>query len=218
MLHMFYQFLVASAFVFAAFCWDSSIRNGDTKKLNKLIRKASSVLATPPEPLEVTVERKIVQKLLTILDNRADPLHNLLQKQQSFVSWSLVQLCCNKDYRKSFLLSAMSLFNYSSPWQGEETQSVLLRQEHKSCTSDLFCTICTFAHFNAIYVIFIHSSTVGYLHFIVLYTYIVVLQYSILNSIPVQVYSICRRVFYVFFFSVYVCMHVSSCVKCICCD
>ena len=116
---MFYQFLVASAFVFAAFCWDSSIRNGDTKKLNKLIRKASSVLGTALEPLELVVKKKMLQKLLTISDNTAHPLHSLLRKTVEVFNWRLNQLHCNKDcYKKYFLPSAISNISVQGfhPW------------------------------------------------------------------------------------------------------
>ena len=46
MLHIFYQSVVASAISFAAICWDSSIRASDSKELNKLMKKAGSVLGT----------------------------------------------------------------------------------------------------------------------------------------------------------------------------
>lgn len=41
---MFYQSAAASGVFFAAICWGISIRAGDTKKLNKLPKKAGSVL------------------------------------------------------------------------------------------------------------------------------------------------------------------------------
>ena len=66
MLHMFYQ----SAFYKCIFLfWGSCIRARDTKKPNKRIMKAGTVLGTALEPLELTVNRKMLQKLLTILDN-----------------------------------------------------------------------------------------------------------------------------------------------------
>ena len=42
----------------SAVCCGSTIRTRDAKNLNTLIRKASSVLGTALEPLELTVERK----------------------------------------------------------------------------------------------------------------------------------------------------------------
>ena len=89
---------------FAATCWGSSIRASDTKKLNKLIKKAGSVLGTALEPLELVVERRMLHKLLNIMDNTTHPLHNLLVRQQSVFSRRLLQRRCDKKhYRKSFL-------------------------------------------------------------------------------------------------------------------
>ncbi|MEQ2312488.1 hypothetical protein AMECASPLE_031543 [Ameca splendens] len=43
--------VVESVISSAIICWGSSIRARDLKKLNKLIKKAGSVLGTPLEPL-----------------------------------------------------------------------------------------------------------------------------------------------------------------------
>ncbi|KAJ8401673.1 hypothetical protein AAFF_G00376440 [Aldrovandia affinis] len=44
MLRMFYESAVASAFLFAVVCWGSGLRAADANRLNKLIRKASSIV------------------------------------------------------------------------------------------------------------------------------------------------------------------------------
>ena len=56
----------------AAIGWGSSIRASDTKNLNKL-KKASSVLGTALQPLQLVVERKMIHKLLNITDNTSHP-------------------------------------------------------------------------------------------------------------------------------------------------
>ncbi|XP_062844747.1 zinc finger protein 420-like, partial [Trichomycterus rosablanca] len=53
MLTIFYQSVVAGALFFAAVCWGSSLRAGDVKKLNKLIRKAGSVLGCSLDSFEL---------------------------------------------------------------------------------------------------------------------------------------------------------------------
>lgn len=112
---MFYQSVVESAIFFAAICWGSSIRANDSKRLNKLIKKAGSVLGSALEPLESVVERRMLYKLFNIMDNTSNPLHNLLVGQQSVFSWRLLQLRCSKDrYRKSFLPTAITIYNNSS--------------------------------------------------------------------------------------------------------
>lgn len=52
---------------FASICWGSSIRASDTKKLNKLIKMAGSVLGTALERLDSVVERRMLHKLLNII-------------------------------------------------------------------------------------------------------------------------------------------------------
>ena len=114
MLCMFYQSVVASAIFFAAISWGSGIRACDSKKINKLIRRAGSVLGTAVESLEVVMERRMVQKLLSIMDNNMHPLHNLVCKQNSVFSWRLRQLSCKKDrFKNTFLPTAIALYNDS---------------------------------------------------------------------------------------------------------
>ena len=114
MLEMFYQSVVASALLFAAVCWGSSIGAGDTNRLNKLIKKAGSVIGCKLDTFQGTVERRTLDKLFSILDNPEHPLHNLLDRQRSTFSNRLIQLRCRKDrYRKSFLPNAISIYNNS---------------------------------------------------------------------------------------------------------
>ena len=56
-----WQSVLVSAIFFAAICWGSSIRASDSNTLNKLIQKAGSVLGTALEPLELVVERRMLQ-------------------------------------------------------------------------------------------------------------------------------------------------------------
>ncbi|MEQ2300692.1 hypothetical protein AMECASPLE_028374 [Ameca splendens] len=68
MLHMFYS-VVESVISSAIICRGSSIRARDLKNLNKLIKKADSVLGTPLEPLELIVQRRsfgVCSKILQI--------------------------------------------------------------------------------------------------------------------------------------------------------
>ena len=78
MLCMFYQSVVASAIFFEAI--GAAASGLVTKKLNKLIRRAGSVLGTAVESLEVVMERRMVQKLLILwtITQKQHPLHNLV--------------------------------------------------------------------------------------------------------------------------------------------
>jgi gmma-aminobutyric acid receptor subunit gamma len=114
MLETFYHSVVAGAIFFAAVCWGSSIRASDSNRLDKIIRKAGSVLGLRLESLETVVERRTLKKVLSIMDNKQHPLHHIVDRQRSTFSHRLLQLRCRRDrYRKSFLPHAISLYNKS---------------------------------------------------------------------------------------------------------
>ncbi|KAK0135417.1 RNA-directed DNA polymerase from mobile element jockey [Merluccius polli] len=115
MLELFYQSAVASTIFFAVVCWGSSIRASDSNRLNKIIRKAGSVLGFKLVSLESVMERRMLNKLLTIMDNDQHPLYQTVDRQRSIFSHRLLQLRCRRDrYRKSFLPHAITLFNNSN--------------------------------------------------------------------------------------------------------
>ncbi len=114
MLEIFYQSVVASAIFFAVVCWGSRIRASDTNRLDKIIKKAGSVLGLRLESFETVVERRTLNKLLSIMDNDQHPLHHTVDGQRSTFSHRLLQLRCRRDrYRKSFLPHAITLYNNS---------------------------------------------------------------------------------------------------------
>ncbi|KAL3050687.1 hypothetical protein OYC64_012664 [Pagothenia borchgrevinki] len=120
MLEIFYQSVVASALFFAAVCWGGSIRDSDTSRINKLIRKAGSVIGIKLDPFEAVVERRTLNRLLSIMDNPTHPLHLQLDSQRSSFSNRLLQLPCHKDrYWKTFLPTPITLYN-KSPLAGRE--------------------------------------------------------------------------------------------------
>ena len=109
MYSMFYQSVVASAIFFAAISWGSGIRACDSKRL---MRRAGYVLGTAVVSLEVVMERRMVQKLLSIMDDNTHPLHNLVSKQNSVFSGRLRQLSCRRDrFKNTFLPTAIALYN-----------------------------------------------------------------------------------------------------------
>ena len=114
MLEIFYQSVVASALFFAAVCWGSSIGAGDTNRLNKLIKKAGSAVGCKLDTADEVVEKRTLNKLLSILDNPEHPLHQLLDRQRSTFSNRLIQLRCHKErFKKSFIPKAITLYNSS---------------------------------------------------------------------------------------------------------
>ena len=114
MLEIFHQSVAASVIVFAAVCWGSSIRASDTNRLDKIIKKAGSVLGLRLESFETVVERRTLNKLLSIMDNDQHPLHHTVDRQRSTFSHRLLLLRCRRDrYRKFFLPHAITLYNNS---------------------------------------------------------------------------------------------------------
>ena len=78
-----YQSAVVSALLYAVVFWGSSINKSALNKINKLIRKAGSVVGVKLDSLEVVAEQRTLNKLLAILDNTSHPLHATLDKQRS---------------------------------------------------------------------------------------------------------------------------------------
>ena len=114
MLTMFYHTVVASALFYAAVCWGSSLTDKQGKPLDKLVKKAGSVLCRKLDPLRTVVERGTLNKLKAIMDNSRHPLHSLLERQRSSCSSRLISLRCRTErYRRSFIPTAIRLFNTS---------------------------------------------------------------------------------------------------------
>ncbi|TWW55995.1 hypothetical protein D4764_09G0010450 [Takifugu flavidus] len=114
MLHMFYQSVMASTIFFAVVCWGAGIKAKDANKLNKLIKKAGCVVGCKLANLDKVVRDRMVLKLRTVMDNPSHPFHNTVDKLRSSFSTRLLQPRCSKErYRKSFLPSAIRLYNTS---------------------------------------------------------------------------------------------------------
>ncbi|KAL3047767.1 hypothetical protein OYC64_021860 [Pagothenia borchgrevinki] len=115
MLQMFYDLVVSSVIFFAVVCWGSGVKTADANRLNKLIRRAGSVLGVDQESLAVVSERRMLRKLLGILDNGSHPLHATLVSYRNNFSHRLRSpMTTTQRHRTSFLPVAIKLFN-SSP-------------------------------------------------------------------------------------------------------
>ncbi|KAI4888693.1 hypothetical protein NFI96_005457 [Prochilodus magdalenae] len=104
LLLMFYQSVVASVVLFyAVVCWGGSISKRDAGRLDRLVRKAGSVLGLELESLTPLAERRALNKLLHIMDNVHHPLHSTIIRQRSSYSGRLLSQSCSTDrLRKSF--------------------------------------------------------------------------------------------------------------------
>ena len=62
LLGIFYQGILASVLFYAVLCWGGSIPIGDKKRINKIIKRAGSVIGFNPDKLEVIVEKRTRNK------------------------------------------------------------------------------------------------------------------------------------------------------------
>ena len=113
-LEMFYQSVGARVLSSTVVCSRSSI-SSDTRRLNKLIKKAGSVTGCRQEGFKAVVERRTLNKLVSIMDNTDRRLHHALDEQQSsFSKWLRYFHCYRNCYIKSFLRHIINLNNTSA--------------------------------------------------------------------------------------------------------
>ncbi len=74
------------------------MRVADRNKLDKLIRRAGSVLDMELDSVHVVAERRMLSKLYSILDNPAHPLHNELVDQRSTCSQRMITAKCPMEH------------------------------------------------------------------------------------------------------------------------
>lgn len=120
LLRMFYQSVVASVLFYAVACWGGSTKKRDAGRLDRLVRKAGSVVGAELECITSVSDKRTMNKILNILDNDCHPLHTTIIQQKSLISWRLRSLTCATDrLRKSFVPRAIQLYNASLKGKGE---------------------------------------------------------------------------------------------------
>ncbi|XP_036439777.1 uncharacterized protein LOC118817317 [Colossoma macropomum] len=70
--------MVASAIFYGVVCWGSSISTADRKRLDRLIKRASSVMGSPLDPVQVVGDRRMLARLASMLENSSHPMHETL--------------------------------------------------------------------------------------------------------------------------------------------
>ncbi|XP_054872156.1 uncharacterized protein LOC111569300 [Amphiprion ocellaris] len=114
LLRTFYDSVVASAIFYAVVCWGAGSTERDRKRLNRLVRRAGSVLDCSLDSIEEVGERRMLAKLTSIMDNPSHPLHDTVGSLSSSFSSRLRHPPCKKErYRRSFIPSAIRLYNIS---------------------------------------------------------------------------------------------------------
>ena len=80
MLMMFYRSVVESALFFVVACWGGSIKKRDALRLDKLVRKAASVVGKELESMTSVAERRALSRFRSIMENPEYPLHCTIQR------------------------------------------------------------------------------------------------------------------------------------------
>jgi len=84
----------------------------ERRKLNKLIKRASSVLDCPLDLTEQVGKERMLYKITSIRNNTSHPLHVTVRAvSSSFNNRLLLPQCRKERYSSSFLLAAMRLQN-----------------------------------------------------------------------------------------------------------
>lgn len=119
LLQMFYQSVVASVLFYAVVCWGGSSKRRDAGRLDRLVRRAGSVVGSELDSLVTVAERWTLDKLLSILDNAHHPLHNTFIGQRSVFSGRMLsQPSSTNRLKNSFVPLAIRLYNSSKSGQG----------------------------------------------------------------------------------------------------
>ncbi|XP_073674252.1 uncharacterized protein [Garra rufa] len=114
LLRTFYDTVVASVVLYSIVCWAGSSSDRDRKRLNKLVKRAGSVLGCTLDTIEEVAERRMLVKLSSIMDNPSHPMHHTVEALSSSFSTRLLHPQCKKErYRQSFLPTAIRLYNIS---------------------------------------------------------------------------------------------------------
>ena len=112
LLTSFYDSVVASAIFYGVVCWNCSTSAADRRRLDKLIKEASSTLGCLLDPVPVVGESWMMDKLSSLLMQEFHPLQVTLTALGSSFSNRLIHPKCVKErYRRSFLPAAVRLYN-----------------------------------------------------------------------------------------------------------
>ena len=136
-------------------CWGSKLRAADGNKINRIIKKAGSILGVRLDSLAMVSESRMLGKLHSILDNNAHPLHQVLTSSRSTFSNTLIPPRCNTErHRKYFLPVAIRLHNASTSGRGRDSGDTVPWLFHFntffSCTVFMYCAYKVRAYFVAI--------------------------------------------------------------------
>ncbi|TWW57110.1 hypothetical protein D4764_08G0010970 [Takifugu flavidus] len=106
LLRTFYDSVVGSAIFYGIVCWSSSITDRDRKRMDRLVRRASSVLGCPLDSVEVVGNGRMMAKLSSMLNNTSHPPKDTLTALGSSFSEPLLHPRCVKERTGAYRASA----------------------------------------------------------------------------------------------------------------
>lgn len=80
---MFYPSAVTTVIFYTVVCWGGSTSKMDSSRLDKLIRRASSVVGMKLDSLVTVAERRTLNKLLAIMDDTLCTLSSVHREARS---------------------------------------------------------------------------------------------------------------------------------------
>ena len=112
LLHVFYQSILASVMFYAVVCWGNGLKIEDKNKINKLIRKAGSIIGVMPDSLEMILDQRMGQKLRRIMNNVNHPMQTVFNAlKSSFSDRLLMPTPLNTErFRMSFVPAAAKVY------------------------------------------------------------------------------------------------------------
>ncbi len=170
---MFYQTVITSVLFYAVVYWGGSIKRRDTTRLDKLVRKAGSVVGAELDTLTSVAEKRILGKILSILDNVQHPLHQTFSRQRSSFSDRLLFLvCCSALQTDRGIHLSLGLYGFTNlpceedlNWTVANGLSRWTRIGYFFCTLFILFIFVFYVYtFYACFVVCFNVST-GYLNF-----------------------------------------------------
>ena len=80
-LNIFYHEILESVLFYAVACWGGSLTVEDRNRLNKLIRKAGSIIGSCQSSVEEILEKRVMRKMRSVLSRDDHPLHNMFTER-----------------------------------------------------------------------------------------------------------------------------------------
>lgn len=112
LLKTFYASVVSSVILYGITCWGGGLVEREKNKLNKLIKKAGSVVGCVFPTIDDIAQVRMTDKLINMMNHECHPLYDLVHACESSFSSRLIQPRCYKErYRRSFLPTAIRFYN-----------------------------------------------------------------------------------------------------------